>query len=110
MELATSNQKLTRALILKGIVPLLLIAMATGAVMGQATPRGKQVAATSDAEVGRFQVITSPAAMRHVFLLDTATGTTWVFCEGDDGDAWCIMPRTTGRSVRPAKPSGPRQN
>ena len=39
----------------------------------------------------RFQMFTSGLAGRHTFLLDTATGRSWVFTEFKDGNAWAPM-------------------
>jgi hypothetical protein len=51
--------------------------------------------------VGRYQIVASPAAMRATFLLDTVTGESWILCNGADaGDTWCSVPRTSSGTSR----------
>ena len=42
----------------------------------------------------RWQIVVSRVTKRDVFLLDTATGVSYVECEDKDGtDSWCLMTR-----------------
>jgi hypothetical protein len=51
---------------------------------------------------GRFQVVDpTPDIVRNVTLLDTATGETWLLCNGKDGTVWCVVPRTESMTLPP---------
>jgi hypothetical protein len=61
----------------------ILVVGLTSFLMGQQTapdrkPQSPQSATNSKSDVGRYQIVVSPGVRADTFLLDTATGKTWV--------------------------------
>lgn len=72
-----------------------LVATATPAAETEEKSFDSDSAAVKAAtEVGRFQVVNgTPTMARHIMLVDTTTGETWLICDSRDGrTGWCPMP------------------
>jgi hypothetical protein len=55
----------------------------------------------------RYQIVNgTPAYARNIMLLDTQTGTSWISCNGADGEtSWCILPQTGPTATKRAAQS-----
>ena len=74
-----------------------------GLALAQAPTSRPQVIV--DSGEGRFRVVNgTPEMARHIMLLDTATGQTWVVCDFESGSmGWCRMPKSEVPSTSPSK-------
>lgn len=80
---------------------IVVLAMAVGLVAANANAQDKPSTARQiQTQGGRWQIINpTPELARHIMLLDTITGESWVMCRGPNNEAgWCRMIRFTGPS------------
>lgn len=72
----------------------LMAALILGAMIAAATTAHAGSEARSTNNIGRFQIVNpTPTMQRSTFLIDTATGRSWVICTDANGmpSAWCNL-------------------
>jgi hypothetical protein len=68
------------------IVAVAVLGLYAFSVVGQSHP---VISSTSS---GRYQVVNgTPELSKNIMLLDSATGQSWIICNGDNGAQWCRM-------------------
>lgn len=83
------------SLVVVGIVVVAAF-LAVRPILGQVAKPATAVPSVA----GRYQVVNgTPDQARHIMLLDTLTGDTWMICDrSDNSTAWCKMPRVDAPS------------
>lgn len=77
-----------------------LVAVALMALVAGASAQSRGVVSSN---AGRFQVVNgTPEFAKHIMLLDTQTGNTWIVCGGEGGPTnWCAMSRDFEQKADP---------